>query len=122
MSHGRSAHPVLVKRRRMAESALHDHAVAITGKSVTRRAEYVVALAAAFHDFLRHGIWERIRRLAIHFSGIQQLLRAKRQFAARDRPRNGHARGLAVSKKVGGIVWVVARLHVHIEAASSAHK
>src|SRR6202035_2623623 len=100
----------------MPKTALHDHAVAVARESVARRAEYVVTLAAAFHDFLGYGIWERLRRLAIHFPGVQQFLRAERHVPTRNRPWNGQARGLAVSKKIGGIVRVIARLHVHIEA------
>ena len=94
----------------------------IAGKTVTGRAEHVVALAAALHDFLGHRIWKRFRRLAIHFPGVQQFLRPKRQFTTRNCPWNRQARGLTVAKKIRRIVRVVARLNVHIETASRAYE
>src|SRR5580704_19226737 len=104
----------------MAETALHDHAVTITAEAVARRAENIEAVLASLDDFLGHGIRKHIRGLAIHFPGIEQFLRAERQLTARDCPCNGQAGGLAIPKKVSRIVRVVARLHVHIEAASGA--
>src|SRR5665213_712262 len=50
MPHRSGPQSVLMKRRRMPEAALHDHAVSIARKSVTWRAKHVVAFTAAFHD------------------------------------------------------------------------
>ena len=53
VSDRRLAQPVLVKRRRPPIAALHDHAVALAGAAVARRAEDVEALLSARHHASR---------------------------------------------------------------------
>src|SRR5690349_25092481 len=57
MSNGRLAQAVVVERRGAPVTAAHDHAVAISGQTMTDAAENVVALVTAHHDFFSD--WKR---------------------------------------------------------------
>jgi hypothetical protein len=59
------AQAIVVIRGRLAESALHDHAVALAGAAVARRTEHVEALLPALHDVHGHRHREGLGRLPV---------------------------------------------------------
>ena len=82
----RLAQPILVERRRLAVAAPHDHAVAVAGPAVARRAEDVEALVAARHDLGRSPAnGKRVDGLAVDLAGVEQRVLA--QVAAGDGAR-----------------------------------
>src|SRR6266853_2370238 len=104
----------------MPKSALNNHSVAVTGEPVARRAINIETFLAALHDFPGHLKRKCRARLSIHFARVEQFVGAECEVSARNSSRYRHARGLAVFKKVCRIVWIVARLDVHILTASRA--
>ena len=121
VSHGRVCAAGRRETKAAAESALHDHAVAVAGQSVARRAENVEALAAAIQHGARDREWKRVRRRwPFSIPGEQHFAPARDDFAARHGSRDRRALRLAVGEKIARVVRVVARLHVHIEAAAGA--
>src|SRR5690349_20820403 len=60
VAHRRLSQTIVVKRSRLAITAAHDHAVAVTAQTVTGAAKDLKALAAALHSLFRDRKRKRI--------------------------------------------------------------
>ena len=79
------AQAILVVRRRLAQAALHDHALPVAEPSVARRAVDVEALLSAHEILAADRKRELIDRLSADLAGVERFVVA--QPAARDRAR-----------------------------------
>src|SRR2546423_6416791 len=60
VAHRRLSQAVVIKRRRTAEAATHDHPIAVSSQTMTDAAKNVVAFLAAEHDLLGNWKWKSI--------------------------------------------------------------
>jgi hypothetical protein len=123
MADGGLAQTIRVKRRRRHKASLHDHSLAIAHSAVAGGAVDVEAILPALQDLARD--WERELGHGLVVPGarlprIEALVRA--ELAARHRAFHERAGGPVILKEPTGRERVVARLYVHVLAASAEHK
>ena len=112
----RVAQPVGMKRRRLPEAALHDHAVPFAGAGMANRAVNVVAFSPALQelavDLHRHFGQE----LLFVAAGMER--RIELQLPAGDGAFHLRASRLAVGEKLARFEPLVARLIAHVAMAA----
>jgi len=92
--------------KRMAEPALHDHAIAIARHTVAWLTVNIEAFAAAFQDCARDRKRKFVHHRAIHFSCIQQFLRPAGQIPARNCSCDRRSCRLPIGKEIRRIIWL----------------
>ena len=105
-----------VERRRLAgESARGDEAVAVPEARVAGSAENVEALAAVGQDFFGDGEGHDVAGIVADLAGVEISVFV--ELAAGDCTFNERTGGSLVGVEIAAGERVLARLHVHVDAA-----